>query len=201
MSMWKAEFRTMTGEERAELCRMQGNLTRSSKPGVSSWLGRWFDRGRESNDVLRQALLRDLQCGKVQVIHATAAGAVRLANPDGRLAGFFVDIGSGLVMFIESREWDTRTGVPDFETLFPCSSFTLVRAPHSKVDLEFRCDGRPFGVSREVEVPSLEVLDAIIEDGDIMSGRLESLEDDFERLILRSAPAPAPASRIRIPSA
>jgi hypothetical protein len=201
MSMWKAEFRTMTGEERAELRRILGNHSASRKEGVGSWLGRLFDRGRESNDFLREALIRDLQCGKAQVIHATAADAIRLANPDGSLAGFFVDIGNGLVMFIESREWDTRAAGSDFESLFPCSRFTLVRAPHSGVDLEFRCEGPAFDATREIEAPSLDVLDAFIEDGEIMPGRLESLEDDFERLMLRSRLVPARGSRIRIPSA
>jgi hypothetical protein len=180
MTMWKAEFRTMTGQERTELRRILAHLSRSG-----SWLGRLFDRGRESNDVLRDALLRDLECGKAQVIHVAAEDAIRLANPDGSLAGFFVDIGNGLVMFIESREWDTRAGVSDFESLFPCSRFTLVRAPHSGVDLEFRCEGPPFDVTREIEAPSLDFLDAYIEDGEIMPGRLESLEEDFERLAAR----------------
>jgi len=185
MTMWKAEFRTMTGEERAELQQILASLSRSSKRGDGSWLGRWFDRGREANDLLSEALRRDLECGKAQVIHAAAEDAIRVANPDGTLAGFFVDIGNGLVMFIESREWDAPPGVSDFEALFPCSRFTLVRAPHSKVDLEFRCEGPPFDVTREVEAPSLEFLDAIIEDGEIIPGRLDSLKSDFDRLARR----------------
>jgi hypothetical protein len=186
-SMWKAEFRAMTGEERAELHRMLESVS-----GKGSWLGRLFDRG--SNGFLRDALHRDLDCGKVQVIHAEVEAAVRLANADGSLAGFFVDIGQGLVMFIESREWDSRAHVPKFESLFPCSRFSLVRAPHSGVDLEFHCEGRPFLAVREIEAPSLEILDAFIKDGEILPARLESLEDDFERLFLLRR-------RVRIPSA
>jgi hypothetical protein len=100
-------------------------------------------------------------------------------------------------MFIESREWDTRTGASEFESLFPCSRFTLVRAPHSGVDLEFRCDGAPFDATREIEAPSLDFLDDFIKDGEIMPGRLESLEDDFERLILRGPLVHAGGARIR----
>ena len=74
---------------------------------------------------------------------------------------------------------------PVESALFPCSRFTLVRAPHSGVDLEFRCEGPPFEVLREVETPSLDFLDDFIEDGGIMPGRLESLEEDFERLGVR----------------
>src|SRR4029453_4214590 len=114
MTMWKGEVRAMTGQERDELQQLLENLPRSWKGGVGSLLGRLFDRNRESNGVLRDALLRDLECGKAQVIHATTQEAIRLAHPDGSLAGFFVDIGDGLVMFIESREWDTRTGLSDF---------------------------------------------------------------------------------------
>jgi len=185
MTMWKAEYRTMTEEERAELRRILRNLSGSRTTGLGSWLVRMFDPDRNSDEHLREALRRDLESGKTQVIHATVESGIRLSNPDGSLAGFFVDIGNGLVMFIESREWEPRTGESTFERLFPCSRFTLVRAPHSGVDLEFRCEGPPFEVLREVETPSLDALDDFIGDGEIMPGRLESLEKDFERLVVR----------------
>lgn len=198
MTLWKTEFRAMTDEEQVELRRVLESLPGSLKGSVGSWLDRLFDRARDPNEVLRDALLRDLQCGRVQVIHAAIAEAVRLANPDGTLAGFFVDIGNGLVMFIESREWDSQAGQLDFENLFPCPRFSLVRAPHSGVDLEFCCEGRRFEPAREIEAPSLEYVDAFIQDGEIMPGRLESLGRDLERLILRSPPHRK--SGVRIPS-
>ena len=187
MPMWKAEFRAMSREERAELRRTLEGL------GARSWLGRLFERGNGSNGQLRDAVRRDLECGKVQVIHAAAEAAVRLANADGSLAGFFADIGNGLVMFIESRVWDGRGPESDFESLFPCSRFSLVRAPHSGVDLEFTCEGARFEAVREVQVPSLDVLDAFIKDGEFLSGRLESLEEDFRRLF-------HPGPRVRLSS-
>jgi len=174
--MWKAEFRPMTREERAELRRMA-----ESSSGKGSWIRRLFGRAAEHGPQ-HGALHRDLDCGKVQVIHAAPRAAVRLAHPDGSLAGFFVDIGQGLLMFIESREWDAHAEKPGFERLFPCSRFSLVRAPHSGVDLEFRCEGLRFEAAREIDAPPLEILDAFIQDGEIMPGRLETLEQDLDRL-------------------
>ena len=178
--MWKAEFRPMTREERAELRRM---LEGASDQG--SWIRRLFGRASKTGPQ-QGALHRDLDCGKVQVIHAAAGAAVRLSHSDGSLAGFFVDIGQGLLMYIESREWDRHAGEPGFEHLFPCSRFSLVRAPHSGVDLEFCCEGLRFEPAREIEAPPLEILDAFIQDGEIMPGRLETLEEDLDRLTLRS---------------
>jgi hypothetical protein len=184
--MWKVEFRPMTPEERSELQRVRLNSVRPWRDRMESWVGRLFGAGRSPAALLKEALLRDLENGKVQVIHATAADAVRLANSDGSLAGFFVDIGTGLAMFVEPREWDSPAAASDFERLFPCTRFSLIRAPHSGVDLDFLCEGRRFESTREIEAPDPEILDAVIEDGEILAARLSSLEDDLERLLTHS---------------
>jgi len=158
------------------------------KGGALSWVGRLFGTGRSRAPALPEALERDLKNGKVQVLHVTAAEAVRLIHPDGSLAGFFVDIGTGLVLFVEPREWDRPGMASDFERLFPCTRFSLIRAPHSGVDLDFVCEGRRYESTRELEAPSREILQAIIKDGEFLPARLESLEDDLERLLTPTSP-------------
>lgn len=178
--MWKAELRSMTEAERTELLQVLRDLSPSWRERVGSFVGRMFG-ARGGSSSIRDAIRLDLQCGKVQVIHATAGEAVRLISPDGSLAGFFVDIGEGLVMFVEPREWEAPAAPTDFESLFPCTQFSLTRAPQSGVDLDFRCDGRRFDAAREIEVPPQEILDAVLEDGEILEARLESLGEEFER--------------------
>lgn len=184
--MWKVEFRPMTPEERSELRRVLGAFGRSWRERVGAWVGRLFGAERSPAALLKEALFRDLSNGKVQVIHVTAGDAVRLTNVDGSLAGFFVDIGTGLSMFVEPREWDAPAGADDFERLFPCTRFSLIRAPHSGVDLDFLCEGPRFESTRELEAPSPEILDAVVEDGEILPARLNFLEDDLERLLTHS---------------
>jgi hypothetical protein len=180
--MWKAELRAMTEPERTELLQVLRELSPSWKERVGSFVGRMFGAGDGPSHSIREAIHLDLQYGKVQVIHATAGEAVRLIAPDGRLAGFFMDIGEGLVMFVEPREWEAPAAVAGFESLFPCTRFSLTRAPHSGVDLDFRCDGRRFDAAREIEVPPQEILGSVLEDGEILQARLESLGEEFRRL-------------------
>jgi hypothetical protein len=183
----------MTAEERTELQRVDREFSCSWKETVESLLGRLFGSRRGSAAGLREAIRRDLKNGRVQVIHATAGDAVRLTNSDGSLAGFFVEIGTGLVMFVESREWDSPGASADFERLFPCPCFSLIRAPHSGVDLDFLCEGRRFESTRELEAPPREILDAVVQDGEVLPARLKFLEEDLERLITPSLPTPQEA--------
>jgi hypothetical protein len=190
--MWKVEFRPMTSEERLELERVRGEIDRSWKGIARSWMGRLFGAAHRSAAALTEALRRDLNNGKVQVIHVTAGEAVRLIHSDGSLAGFFVDIGTGLVMFVEPRDWDAPGMAADFEGLFPCTSFCLIRAPHSGVDLDFLCEGRRFGSTRELEAPSRDILGTVVQDGEFLPARLASLEEDLERWLRQSSPGMTP---------
>ena len=156
--MWKAELRSMTEAERAELLQVLAELSPSWRERVGSFVGRMWGARSASFGSLREAIRLDLQHGKVQVIHATAGEAVRLIAPDGELAGFVVDIGDGIVMFVESREWDAAAPAGGFESLFPCTRFSLTRAPRSGVDLDFQCEGPRFDATREIEAPPQEIL-------------------------------------------
>ena len=49
-------------------------------------------------------------------------------------------------------------GFGDFESLFPCTQFSLTRAPRSGIDLDFHCGGRRFEATRTLEVPPQEML-------------------------------------------
>src|SRR5204862_638630 len=71
-TMWKAELRAMTEEERLELLQVLRDLSPSWQQRMGLFVGQLFGAGRGSTSPLREALRLDLQYGKVQVIHATA---------------------------------------------------------------------------------------------------------------------------------
>ncbi|HZF00224.1 MAG TPA: hypothetical protein VE981_24655 [Planctomycetota bacterium] len=128
---------------------------------------------------LRQALGRDLRNGKVQVFQVAPRDVVRLTGPGGSVAGYFAGIGDGHVMFIEPREWEYSgggVGEPGFERLFPCSRFSLARAPRSKVDLGFTCHGERIAPVRDIPVASETLLNGWFEDGDVFWADLNMLE-------------------------
>ncbi|HLY08945.1 MAG TPA: hypothetical protein VKW04_06485 [Planctomycetota bacterium] len=124
------------------------------------------------------ALRRDLRNGKVQVFQVIPREVVRLTGPGGAVAGYFAGIGGGQVMFIEPREWehpDEGSG-RDFERLFPCRRFSFARAPRSKVDLGFTCDGDPIPPVFDIPLASEALLTDWVEDGDVLWANLEMLE-------------------------
>jgi hypothetical protein len=137
----------------------------------------WVLTGRRGS-ALRDALRNDLRNGKVQVFNVVPREVVRLTGPGGSTAGYFAGIGGGHVMFIEPREWEhPREGAqPDFEQVFPCSRFSLARAPRSKVDLGFICGGEPLSPLRDIPVASGGILEDWVEDGDVLWASLETLE-------------------------
>jgi hypothetical protein len=145
--------------------------------GLLGSLGAWAVTGRRSS-ALRNALRRDLRSGKVQVFQVMPRDVVRLTRPGGSVAGYFAGIGGGQVMFIEPREWehpeDASEG--DFERLFPCRSFSLARAPRSKVDLGFTCDGERIPPLRDISLASEASLADWVQDGDVLWASLETLE-------------------------
>jgi|SRR5579872_4580946 len=204
--MWTVQYRDMTPEERAELqtligaCRAPGwqplgaivgvlvalaaALILTSNPGLllltvllggilgNAWA--WGMRSRR-NVSLRDALQRDLRTGKVQVYQVAPREVVRLTRPNGAVAGYFAGIGGGQVMFIEPRETE-HFGEDSFERLFPCTRFSLTRAPRSKIDLDFTCDGERIPPLRDIPVASEDALEDWVEDGDVLWASLDLLE-------------------------
>jgi hypothetical protein len=204
--MWTVQYRKMTPEEREELQSLMGgsrapgwqplgavvgalvalaaSLILTSNPGHllltvlcggllgNAWSWVLVRRGSSS---LRDALERDLKTGKVQVYQVAPSEVVRLTRPGGAVAGYFAGIGGGHVMFIEPREWE-HSGEDDFERLFPCSRFSLTRAPLSKIDLGFTCDGDRISPLRDIPVASAEALENWVEDGDLVWASLDVLE-------------------------
>jgi hypothetical protein len=130
---------------------------------------------RRRNFSLQDALERDLRTGKVQVYQVAPRDVLRVTRPGGSVAGYFAGMGGGHVMFIEPREWE-HPGEDDFERLFPCTRFSLTRAPRSKVDLGFTCDGERFAPLRDIPVASDEALENWVEDGDVLWASLDVLE-------------------------
>jgi len=135
--------------------------------------GAWVLVSRR-NSFLRAALRRDLETGKVQVYRVAPREVVRLTGPDGKVAGYFAGIGGGHIMFIEPREWEDSDD--DFEQMFPCSLFSLTRAPRSKVDLDFTCQGERIPALRDIPLASGDALGDWIEDGDVIWASLDTLE-------------------------
>ncbi|HLY74570.1 MAG TPA: hypothetical protein VKU80_10680 [Planctomycetota bacterium] len=130
---------------------------------------------RRRNSSLRDALDRDLRTGKVEVYQVAPRDVVRVTCPGGSVAGYFAGMGGGTMMFIEPREWE-NPGEDDFERLFPCTWFSLARAPRSKVDLGFTCNGEHFPPLRDIPVASEEALQDWVEDGDVLWASLDVLE-------------------------
>jgi hypothetical protein len=131
-----------------------------------------------SHRALREALRQDLRNGKVQVFHVVPREVLRIRTTDTSVAGYLVDVGCGQVMFIEPREWEYPEGDPEsaFERLFPCTRFSLARAPRSKADLGFTCDGESFPPRRDIEVTLKDLGDFPMEDGELLWGSLKTLE-------------------------
>jgi len=204
--MWTVQFRDMTPEEREELQSLMGacstprwqavgagvgasiafaaSLVLTSNPGQvlltvlcggllgNAWA--WILVSRRTS-FLRDALQRDLKSGKVQVYQVAPREVVRLTGPGGVVAGYFAGLGGGHVMFIEPREWEYSDD-DDFEQLFPCSRFSLTRAPRSKVDLDFTCDGEHIPPLKDIPVASEDALEDWVEDGDVVWASLDTLE-------------------------
>lgn len=205
--MWTVEYRAITPEERAELRGLLGKCPGPAREAAGflvgalallalsqalpstlgltclsmlagGLLGAWSQR-RRADRAMRDALRRDLRHGKVQVFHVSPRQAVRLNGPGDIPAGYFVEIGDGQVMFVEPRDWEEAAG-PDFERLFPCCRFSLVRAPLSNVDLDFLCEGDYFPPAREIDLASPDSLRRWVTDGEILPGPLETLEEELE---------------------
>ncbi|HVR85822.1 MAG TPA: hypothetical protein VMU54_16000 [Planctomycetota bacterium] len=146
-------------------------------------LGAWAVTGGRRS-ALRDALRSDLRNGKVQVFEVVSREVVRLTAPGGSVAGYFAGIGGGHVMFIEPREWEHSRGGADrdFERLFPCTRFSLARAPRSKIDLGFTCDGEAILPLRDIPVASEKTLEDWVEDGDVLWTSLDLVERRLRKL-------------------
>jgi len=222
--MWSVEYRELKPEEREELRKLLGKCSGSKRGALGfllgalaglalfrlvpanmgmmlvvtlagGFLGAWSLRARV-DIALHKALRRDLRHGKVQVFHVASRHAVRLNGPGDVLAGYFVEIGDGQVMFVEPREWDDagEDAGPEFERLFPCRRFSLVRAPLSNVDLDFVCEGAYVDPVREIDLPSSNLPQGWVKDGETFPAPLDTLERELERLHPDCSFRPGPAA-------
>jgi|SRR5579862_4863883 len=199
--MWKVGYREMSPEEREELRELLEDcarpclrwlgallgaltlttvaLTETSHAGLlaaaallGGLVGGLAVRRSDGLAELREALGRDLERGKVQIIEVASREVIRVTTPDGAVAGYFAGLGDGHHLFIEPREWG-----PGLDRLFPCSRFSLIRAPRSEVDLAFVCGGDRIPPLRDLSVSSETLLADRVEDGDVVWAGADPIEN------------------------
>ena len=152
------------------------------------FLGLWLSLGGGSGDRrLRRLTRQDLSDGQIEVLHCVITEAVRLDGIEGDYY-YFLDVGNGRLLFLYDRfsdEEDINTGMEEYQSLFPCRTFDVVLAPHSKQVLDVLCVGEqvPLPPSRIIDVEDEDLSDAYFpQDGEVITATLPTLIEDLKRL-------------------
>lgn len=162
----------------------------------------------------RGRLHQDLEGDEAEVWHCEASRVVQMGNEeDGPY--FFVEVEPGQALFLQLDHWgevvrdvaETDSGPhvptqPEDPTVwppppriagghdFPCRSFHLVYAPHTRARLNLVCLDRPMG-EWPTYVPSPEStweMKCYPEDGDVLQISLDTLDADLERWAAQQEP-------------
>jgi len=82
----------------------------------------------------------DLEQGIMEVLTVEATKAVKVEEFEDEGIGFYLDIGEGKVLFLQGQYlYDDET-----EHQFPCTRFTLMRAPYTGTIFDLKCEGTYF---------------------------------------------------------
>lgn len=130
-------------------------------------------------DPLEQAVMRDLAGGEVEIVAATATGAVAVEGTVEHDPGIFLDVEPGQLLFLQGAYLKDVMG--GAHPPFPSTAFELVRLPHSRLTLRVDPGGEAFRFSRMRRPldPSLEYLP---DDAEVLGASLDSLEADLARM-------------------
>jgi hypothetical protein len=121
---------------------------------------------------------QDIRADLVQDIHCIVADAVAVDPFDEEGTGFFLDVGDGQLLFLQGQYLDDL----DEEGRFPTRELFMVRAPHSGDILRLEHLGEVFEPSRSRGYLGEEREEYAPQDGEILPGRLETLDADLHRL-------------------
>jgi hypothetical protein len=122
----------------------------------------------------RQAIARDLADDQVEVLRCTVLDAVEVDGLEDTGPGYFLDLGDSTLLYLQGQYLDEFVE----QDRFPNREIRIVRTPHAELSLSFECSGEGFEPSRVLELSAQAHLP---EDGEILSGRLDTLEEDLSR--------------------
>lgn len=156
----------------------------------------------------RQVYQRDLENGQVEVWHCEVSRAVRLEEEGDEGPGFFLELASGQVLFLQGQYFDAfvncdydldphlaerpeEQGVwpPPPHTVsspnhldFPCRQFDLIYAPNSREVVGLVCLGPPI-IGGPIHPPLyfLWGKEQYPNDGEILPVSLDTLDEDLAR--------------------
>lgn len=136
---------------------------------------------------LPPAYQHDLAEGRVEVTRAEATGAVEVEEVEDLGLNFFLDVGDSKLLFLSGQYlYDLAHDIGEDEVerpgKFPNRTFDIIKAPHSRQLLGFECHREPFRPSRTYRVSEGERRFFDLQDGQLVSGTLSTLEEDLERL-------------------
>ncbi len=124
----------------------------------------------------REAIARALSEGEVEVASFEATGAVRLEDPsEPDCPGFLLQIAEEQILFVQESpfRWTFLRQITG-QRRFPCTDFDLVRTPDLGLTLAIHPQGPPLPSARTRAIVS--EAEYRPRDGEILSGRLESLD-------------------------
>jgi len=155
-----------------------------------TWKG-WIKKFEAPN-----AYRQDLEDGKVEVLRVRAKGAVAVEEVEDLGLSFFLDVGDAQLLFLTGQYlYELACDIGEDEVgrpgVFPNQQFEIIRAPRSRRLLGVECRGQPFRPSSTYRVPRREQRFFDLEDGQVLSGTLETLPDDLRKFGIRIEPSSA----------
>jgi hypothetical protein len=90
---------------------------------------------------LEARVARDLAGGVARVLTYRVAGALRVEEAEDEGSSYYLRLEDGRVAFLSGQ----YLYEPEDAGTFPNSVVTVVRAPHTDIVLDLRCEGRPLG--------------------------------------------------------
>lgn len=121
----------------------------------------------------------DLKDGNVMVLSCQSNAVIEVEEFEDEGPGFFFEIDDGKIMFLQGQYLYDHVD----SKRFPNKKFDVVKLPHSGVILDVVCKGdslaplrvlEPTAISSEQHIP-------FVYDGDIFSGKLETIEQDIRQ--------------------
>ncbi|OPZ80964.1 MAG: hypothetical protein BWY76_03187 [bacterium ADurb.Bin429] len=123
--------------------------------------------------------MRDLAAGEVEILTATADGAVAVEGTVEHEPALFLRVAEGQLLFLQGHYLKDVMG--GATPPFPSSAFNVIRLPHSAVTLRVEATGEAFAFSR-MRRPLDAGLEYQPDDAEVIAASLDTLEADLARL-------------------
>ena len=143
---------------------------------------------------LPSAYQQDLEEGKVEVLYVRAKDAAEVEEVEDLGLNFFLDIGDSQLLFLSGQYlYELASDIGENEVKrrwkFPNQQFEIIRAPRSRRLLGVACHGEPLRPSRTYRIPKEETRFFDLDDGQVLSGKLSTLQEDLKKLGIRMTPS------------